>query len=53
MIDKGFINHLAKIFINKKLHTSGEAYNILGLLMTYFNEMLKFIRMAKNPQTFN
>lgn len=53
MIDKGFINHIAKIFINKKMHTSAESYNVLGVLMTYFNEMLKFIKMAKSPQTFN
>lgn len=53
MIDKGFIAHVAKILISKKMHTSAESYTVLTTLMAYFNEMLKFIKMAKNPQTFN
>jgi hypothetical protein len=37
MIEKGLIPHLCKIFTNKKLQISGEAYSILTNLMVFFN----------------
>ena len=52
MLEKGFIDHISKIFLNKRFHTP-EGYLILTSLMGYFNELLKFIKMAKNVQTFN
>ncbi len=53
MIEKGLISHLTKIFMNKKLQISGEAYNIYTNLMIFFNEILKFVKMAKNNQLFS
>jgi hypothetical protein len=52
MIEKGFIDHITRICLNKKMHTA-EGYTALTLLMVYFNEMLKFFKMAKNTQIFN
>ena len=53
MLEKGFISHICKISLNKKLHTTPQNYKVLTTLMAYFSELLKFIKMIKNPQTFN
>jgi len=37
MLEKGFISHISKIFLNKKLHVSPHSYKVLTSLIIYFN----------------
>jgi hypothetical protein len=52
MIEKGFIAFIARIFVTKECYKLPEYYPILSNLMGFFNEMVKFAKLVKNPQLF-
>ena len=53
MIEKGFIPFISKIFLNKESFKQSEYYPILSNLMTFFNDLVKFAKLVKNPQLFS
>lgn len=53
MIEKGFIPFISKIFLNKESFKLPEYYPILSNLMTFFNDLVKFAKLVKNPQLFS
>jgi len=53
MVEKGFIDHIAKIILTKRNINTPESYTICITLMSMLIEMLKFVKQCKNPIMFS
>jgi hypothetical protein len=53
MVEKGFIDHIAKIVLIKRAVNTVESYAICVTLMSMLIEILKFVKSCKNPVMFS